>query len=161
MPSSIYFTDEQKAQILEAAIKCGFRVSRGRGSQLALFVAMAANKASQAAISPPEDHSDGSKNPQTLADEIMVVIKRHLTKHAKVIMDLQIHCEQCGAILPIEREYPDREKYRATVNPCESCMEEAAQQSMQPTRLRCSLHNEPVSDLIYFACGCSQEPPRR
>ena len=67
MPSSIYFTDEQKAQIVEAAIKCGFRVSRGRGSQLALFVVMAANKActGQAALQPPEDFavkSSGSGN---------------------------------------------------------------------------------------------------
>ena len=67
MPSSIYFTDEQKAQIVEAAIKCGFRVSRGRGSQLALFVVAAANKActGQAALQPPEDHavkSSGSGN---------------------------------------------------------------------------------------------------
>lgn len=55
MPSSIYFTDEQKAQIVEAAIKCGFRVSRGRGSQLALFVVQAANNActQTAGITPP------------------------------------------------------------------------------------------------------------
>jgi hypothetical protein len=59
MPKSIYLTDEAYRQIVEAAIKCGFRVSRGRGSQLALFVVMAANKActGQAALQPPEDHT--------------------------------------------------------------------------------------------------------
>ncbi len=45
MPKSIYFTDEAYQQITEAARQCGFRVSRGRGSQLALFVVAAANKA--------------------------------------------------------------------------------------------------------------------
>ena len=45
MPKSIYFTDEAYQQITEAARLCGFRVSRGRGSQIALFVVTAANKA--------------------------------------------------------------------------------------------------------------------
>ena len=45
MPKSIYFTDEAYQQITEAARQCGFRVSRGRGSQIALFVVAAANKA--------------------------------------------------------------------------------------------------------------------
>jgi len=45
MPKSIYFTDEAYQQITEAARKCGFRVSRGRGSQIALFVVAAANNA--------------------------------------------------------------------------------------------------------------------
>ena len=45
MPKSIYFTDEAYQQITEAARKCGFRVSRGRGSQIALFVVTAANTA--------------------------------------------------------------------------------------------------------------------
>jgi hypothetical protein len=45
MPKSIYFTDEAYQQITEAARQCGFRVSRGRGSQIALFVLAAANKA--------------------------------------------------------------------------------------------------------------------
>jgi hypothetical protein len=45
MPKSIYFTDEAYQQITEAARLCGFRVSRGRGSQIALFVVAAANKA--------------------------------------------------------------------------------------------------------------------
>jgi len=58
MPSSIYFTDEQKAQIVEAAIKCGFRVSRGRGSQLAQFVVMAANKCVQSDVASMSDAID-------------------------------------------------------------------------------------------------------
>lgn len=45
MPKSIYFTDEAYQQITEAARQCGFRVSLGRGSQIALFVVAAANKA--------------------------------------------------------------------------------------------------------------------
>ncbi len=45
MPKSIYFTDEAYQQITEAARQCGFLVSRGRGSQIALFVVAAANKA--------------------------------------------------------------------------------------------------------------------
>jgi hypothetical protein len=43
MAKSIYFSDEQFAQITEAARQCGFRVQRGRGGQLALFVTAAAN----------------------------------------------------------------------------------------------------------------------
>ncbi len=72
MPSTIFLTDDQKARIVEAAIKCGFRVSRGRGSQLALLVVMAANKActGQAAVSPPEDptvkSSDSGDEPEPL-----------------------------------------------------------------------------------------------
>lgn len=56
MPKSIYFTDEAYQQITEAARQCGFRVSRGRGSQIALFVVAAANKACTltGGILPPE-----------------------------------------------------------------------------------------------------------
>ena len=43
MAKSIYLTDEQYQQIAEAARQSGFRVERGRGSQLALFVVAAAN----------------------------------------------------------------------------------------------------------------------
>lgn len=59
MPKSIWFPDDEFEQIVSLARQCGFRVSRGRGSQLRLFVMMAANKActGQAAISPPEDHA--------------------------------------------------------------------------------------------------------
>ena len=45
MAKSIYLTDEQYEQIVEAALRCGFRVSRGRGSQLALFVVLASRLA--------------------------------------------------------------------------------------------------------------------
>ena len=45
MAKSIYFSDEQFAQITEAARQCGFRVQRGPGGQLALFVTVAANTA--------------------------------------------------------------------------------------------------------------------
>jgi len=34
MPKSIWLTDEQYQQITEAARHCGFRVQRGRGSQV-------------------------------------------------------------------------------------------------------------------------------
>jgi hypothetical protein len=45
-PKSIYLTDEQYKQIVKAAQACGYRVQRGRGSQLAQFVVAAANIAS-------------------------------------------------------------------------------------------------------------------
>jgi hypothetical protein len=45
MAKSIYLTDEQYKQITDAARQCGFRVQRGRGSQLALFIVAAANTA--------------------------------------------------------------------------------------------------------------------
>lgn len=54
MPKSVYFSDDRYEQIVEAAKQCGFRVSRGRGSQLALFVVMASNKAL---------HADGGMRP--------------------------------------------------------------------------------------------------
>jgi hypothetical protein len=56
MAKSIYFSDEQFAQITEAARQCGFRVQRGRGGQLALFVTAAANSACTltGGILPPE-----------------------------------------------------------------------------------------------------------
>lgn len=55
MPKSIYFSDDRFEQIIEAAKQCGFRVSRGRGSQLALFVVMASNTAcSGRLVRPPE-----------------------------------------------------------------------------------------------------------
>ena len=45
MAKSIFFQDEQFEQIVKAAQACGYAVSRGRGSQLALFVVAAANTA--------------------------------------------------------------------------------------------------------------------
>lgn len=38
---------------------------------------------------------------------------------------------------------------------------EAAQQSRALDGATCPTHGEPVSNLIHFACGCSQEPPRQ
>ena len=45
MPKSIWFPDEDFEQLVTLARRAGFRVSRGRGSQLRLFVMAAANKA--------------------------------------------------------------------------------------------------------------------
>ena len=45
MPKSIWFPDEEFEQLVTLARQAGFRVSRGRGSQLRLFVMAAANKA--------------------------------------------------------------------------------------------------------------------
>ena len=63
MPKSIYFTDEAYQQITEAARQCGFRVSRGRGSQIALFVVAAANTAcsGRVVLSPPQALSNPEK----------------------------------------------------------------------------------------------------
>ncbi len=63
MPKSIYFTDEAYQQITEAARQCGFRVSRGRGSQIALFVVAAANTAcsGRVVLSPPQALSNPKK----------------------------------------------------------------------------------------------------
>lgn len=43
MPKSIWFPDEDYEQLVTLARQAGFRVSRGRGSQLRLFVMAAAN----------------------------------------------------------------------------------------------------------------------
>lgn len=45
MPKSIWFPDEDFEQLVTLARQAGFRVSRGRGSQLRLFVMAAANTA--------------------------------------------------------------------------------------------------------------------
>ena len=45
VPKSIYFTDEAYQQIVASARACGYRVQRGRGSQLAQFVVWASNTA--------------------------------------------------------------------------------------------------------------------
>lgn len=45
MPKSIWFPDEDFEQLVALAKQAGFRVSRGRGSQLRLFVMTAANTA--------------------------------------------------------------------------------------------------------------------
>lgn len=59
MPKSIYFSDQAYEQIVAAARACGFRVQRGRGSQLAQFVVMAANKSL---------HTDGGYAPANQPD---------------------------------------------------------------------------------------------
>lgn len=45
MPKSIWFPDSDFEQLVELARECGFRVSRGRGSQLRQFVMAASNAA--------------------------------------------------------------------------------------------------------------------
>jgi len=45
MPKSIWFPDDDFEQLVALAKQAGFRVSRGRGSQLRLFVMAAANTA--------------------------------------------------------------------------------------------------------------------
>ena len=56
MPKSIWFPDEDYAELVTLAKQAGFRVSRGRGSQLRLFVMAAANTARTVTggILPPE-----------------------------------------------------------------------------------------------------------
>lgn len=63
MAKSIYLTDEQYKQITEAARKSGFRVQRGRGSQLALFIVAAANTAcsGRVVLSLPQELSNPEK----------------------------------------------------------------------------------------------------
>jgi len=45
MPKSIWFPDDEYEKLVALAKQSGFRVSRGRGSQLRLFVMAAANTA--------------------------------------------------------------------------------------------------------------------
>lgn len=45
MPKSLWFPDDDFEQLVTLAKQAGFRVSRGRGSQLRLFVMAAANTA--------------------------------------------------------------------------------------------------------------------
>lgn len=58
MPKSIYLTDEQYAAVVAHARKCGFRVQRGRGSQLAAFIVASAEAA----------QNNGRLNPIPLGD---------------------------------------------------------------------------------------------
>lgn len=53
MAKSIYLTDEQYRKVTEAAQKSGFRVQRGRGGQLALFVTVAATACTGLGLQPP------------------------------------------------------------------------------------------------------------
>ena len=50
MPKSLWFPDEDFEQLVTLAKQAGFRVSRGRGSQLRLFVMGAANNCVQADV---------------------------------------------------------------------------------------------------------------
>ena len=50
MPKSLWFPDEDFEQLVKLARQAGFRVSRGRGSQLRLFVMAAANNCVQADV---------------------------------------------------------------------------------------------------------------
>ena len=50
MPKSLWFPDEDFEQLVTFAKQAGFRVSRGRGSQLRLFVMAAANNCVQADV---------------------------------------------------------------------------------------------------------------
>lgn len=56
MPKSLWFPDDDFEQLVTLAKQAGFRVSRGRGSQLRLFVMAAANNACTltGGILPPE-----------------------------------------------------------------------------------------------------------
>ena len=53
MSKSIHLTDAQYAAVVEAAITCGFRVQRGRGGQLAMFVVESAAVAVEYDVVPP------------------------------------------------------------------------------------------------------------
>ena len=63
MPKSIWFPDEDFEQLVTLARQAGFRVSRGRGSQLRLFVMAAANTAcsGQVVVAPPQALSNPKK----------------------------------------------------------------------------------------------------
>jgi len=52
MPKSIYLTDEQYAAVVAHARKCGYRVQRGRGSQLAAFIVASAEAAHNNGLQP-------------------------------------------------------------------------------------------------------------
>ena len=61
MPKSIWFPDEDYEQLATLARQAGFRVSRGRGSQLRLFVMAAANKACTGRdLQPPAKQVDST-----------------------------------------------------------------------------------------------------
>lgn len=61
MPKSIWFPDEDFEQLVTLARQAGFRVSRGRGSQLRLFVMAAANTACTGrGLQPPAKQVDST-----------------------------------------------------------------------------------------------------
>lgn len=61
MPKSIYLTDEQYAAVVASARKCGFRVQRGRGSQLAAFIVASAGAAQNNGLQPTTPAAKTSK----------------------------------------------------------------------------------------------------
>jgi hypothetical protein len=50
---SIFLTDEQYKTVTDAALRCGFLVQRGRGSQLALFIVAASKASTKTKVKPP------------------------------------------------------------------------------------------------------------
>jgi hypothetical protein len=61
MPKSIWFPDDEFEQLVTLAKQAGFRVSRGRGSQLRLFVMAAANTACTGrGLQPPAKQVDST-----------------------------------------------------------------------------------------------------
>lgn len=66
MPKSIYFTDARYEQIVSNARACGFRVSRGRGSQLAQYVVWASNTAYSGLVDGHAAKPAKVKRPKTI-----------------------------------------------------------------------------------------------
>ena len=61
MPNSIWFPNDEFEQLVTLANKAGLRVSRGRGSQLRLFVMAAANTACTGrGLQPPAKQVDST-----------------------------------------------------------------------------------------------------
>ena len=58
---NLQFPEQDYQQLCDLARQAGFRVSRGRGSQLRLFVMAAANKACSGLAGTEAADGDGSK----------------------------------------------------------------------------------------------------
>lgn len=94
MPKSIYLTDDQYQQIVEAAKTCRFRVSRGRGSQLALFVTRAASYArARAEQVVPFDNqvtqTVGASKENGMTDKELEALKDAIKEKMKELKELQ------------------------------------------------------------------------
>lgn len=63
MPKSIWFPDEDFEQLVALAKQAGFRVSRGRGSQLRLFVMAAANTACSGRVVVAQPQTESKPKP--------------------------------------------------------------------------------------------------
>ena len=65
MPKSIWFPDDEFEKLVALAKQSGFRVNRGRGSQLRLFVMAVANTVctGRVVLSPPQALSKPKKLP--------------------------------------------------------------------------------------------------